>query len=93
MATVHSEIFARILFSRKALKMHICVIKNSRLWHKVPISFNVKVISSFREGLFLRKFAYAYAKFREIKASRKFPNLHSIQQRILSILFTGFDVI
>ena len=36
-ATVNSEIFVRILFSRKALKRHICDVKNSQLRHHLPL--------------------------------------------------------
>ena len=37
--TVNPEIFARILFSRKALR-HICDAKHSRLGHDLSISVN-----------------------------------------------------
>ena len=48
--TVNSEIFARILFSRIALKGHIWDIRNSRLGHDIPISVNDRVILPFHEG-------------------------------------------
>ena len=46
--TVNSEIFARILFSRKVLS-HICDLKNLRLGHDLPISVNDRVIVQNRE--------------------------------------------
>ena len=53
--TVNSEIFARILFSRIALKRHICDVNNSCLGQDLPISVNDRVISPFHEGLILTK--------------------------------------
>ena len=54
-----------------SVKRHICDAKISRLGHDFTISEND---SDFREMiLFSRNFAYA--KFREYKPSRKFPNL------------------
>ena len=72
---VNSEIFARILFSRIALKdMPICVVENSQLWHDLATSVNDRVISPFREGFISRNFAMA--KFCENKPSQKFEFLH-----------------
>ena len=53
--TGNSEIFARILFSRIALKRHICDVNNSCLGQDLPISVNDRVISPFREGLIFTK--------------------------------------
>ena len=38
-----------------SVKRHICDVKNSRLGHYLPISINVRVISSFREGYIFTK--------------------------------------
>ena len=40
--TVNSEIFARILFSRIALKDIFAKYKKSRLWHDLPASVKDK---------------------------------------------------
>ena len=56
-----------------SITRHISDVKNSLIRQDLPKSINVRVILPFREGLFSRNFAYA--KFREIKSSRKFPNL------------------
>ena len=48
--TVYSEIFARILFSRIALKDIFATLKNSRLSHDLPSSVNDRMISLFCEG-------------------------------------------
>ena len=53
-------------FSRIALK-DIFVT----LGHYLPLSVNVRVISSFRKG-------FIFAKLAKIKPSRKFPNLQYI---------------
>ena len=63
--------FAGILFSRMALKRHICDVKNSRQRHDLPLSVNDRVISIFHEGFIFTKLRI----FREKKSSRKFPNL------------------
>ena len=55
MATVNSEMFARLLFSRIALKDIFETVKKSRLVHHFPISVNDRAISSFREGLIFTK--------------------------------------
>ena len=52
--TVNPEVFARILFSRIALR-HIHDIQTLRLRHDLPISVNDRVISPFSEGLIFRK--------------------------------------
>ena len=36
-------------FFAKSVKRHICGVKNSLLWHDLPISINDRVISPFRE--------------------------------------------
>ena len=69
---MNSEIFARILFSRIALR-HICDVKKSRTGHDLPISVNDSDIANsrgfdFPESSHMRSFA-------KIKFSRKFPNL------------------
>ena len=51
MGSVNSEIFARILFSRIALKH----IKKSQLEHDLPTSVNGRVILSLREGFIFAK--------------------------------------
>ena len=62
--TVNPEIFARILFSRIALR-HIWDVKNSRQGHDLPISVNDRVISAFREDFI----------FTKLKPSRKFLHI------------------
>ena len=52
--TVDSTIFARILFSRIALK-HFSDVKNSRLRQDLAISINDRVILPFREGFIFMK--------------------------------------
>ena len=66
---MYQKIFARILFSRIALKGHISDVKNSRLRQDSPISIYDRVILPFREGLFSRNFADA--KFCENKVLAK----------------------
>ena len=51
---VKSENFARILFSRIALKDILRCLK-SRLWHDLPILVNDKVIRHFIEGFIFTK--------------------------------------
>ena len=53
--TVDSEIFARILFSQKALK-NISDVKNLRLRQDLPLSINRRVLLPFREGFIFTKF-------------------------------------
>ena len=76
LSTVNLEIFARILFSAKSVKRHICDVKISRLGHNLPISVNDRVIWLLQKVLFLRNFSHA--KFRENKIPTKFPNLQYI---------------
>ena len=64
--------FRENLIFANSVKRHICDVKNSRLCHDLPTWVNDRMILPFREGLFSRNFAYA--KFRENKPSRKFPN-------------------
>ena len=64
MATINSEMFARLLFSRIALKDIFETVKKSRLVHHFPISVNDRAISSFREGLI-------FTKLRKCEVSRK----------------------
>ena len=73
---VNSEIFA------KNVSRHIYDIKKSRLWHYLPIPVNNRLISPFCER-------FIFAKFREYKSSRKFPNLQYIVNFFISLdLFT-----
>ena len=70
--TVDSEIFARILFSRIALKDTLVMLKfdkNLRLRQDLPILINNRVILPFRKGFFSRNFEYA--KFCENKVLAK----------------------
>ena len=53
--TVNPEIFARILFSRIALKDILAGAKNSPLVHDLPISVINGVISLFREDFIFTK--------------------------------------
>ena len=61
--TVNLEIFARILFSRIALR-HICDANYSRLGHDLHISVNERVISAFRKD-------FIFTKLRICNVSRK----------------------
>ena len=55
-SAVNSEIFARILFSRIALKDIFAAFKlRHYLRHDLPISVNDRVILLFREGLIFTK--------------------------------------
>ena len=70
-----------------SIKIHICDVRNSRVGHDLPTSVNDSgfAISRgfiFAKVLFSRNFAYA--KFRENKPPRKFPNL----QQIFTVLFS-----
>ena len=47
-----------------SVKSHICDVKNSRLWHDLPISVKDRMISPFREG-------YIFTKLRICEVSRK----------------------
>ena len=60
--------FDENFISAKCVKRHICEVKNSRLWHDLPISVNDRVISPFRESFIFTKL---YAKFRENKTLAK----------------------
>ena len=63
--TVNPEIFARILFSKMALKDTFATFKISRLGYDlIPISVNDRMISPFREVLF-------YAMFHKNKTHTK----------------------
>ena len=55
MTTVNPEIFARILFLRIGLKDIFATLKNSRLWHDLPISVNDSVFSAFLEDSIFTK--------------------------------------
>ena len=72
--TVDSEIFARILFSPKALRL-ISDVKNSGLRHDLPISINDRVILPFCEGSIFTKLRIHMRSFAKIKSSLKFLNL------------------
>ena len=65
---INSEVFARILISRKAL-WHICDVKKMRLENGLPTSVNYGVIIQFHDGSNLRNFAYA--KHRETRTLKK----------------------
>ena len=69
--TVNSEIFARILFSRIALKYIFATLK--RLRHDLPISVTNSVVLLFREGFIFAKLRMR--SFTKKKNSRKIPNL------------------
>ena len=62
--TVDSEIFARILFSRKALKDILVMWKISRLRQDLSLSINDREILPFREG-------FIFTKLRICKVLRK----------------------
>ena len=78
-----------------SIKRHISDVNNLRLRQNLPISINDRVILPFREVLFSRNFAYAYAKFRENKVLAKiseFTVLATLLQSFVSvhvILFAG----
>ena len=61
--TINSEIFARILFWRIALKDIFVTVKKSRLMHDLPTLVNDRVTSPFHEGIIFTKLCI------------KFPNL------------------
>ena len=54
-STVNSEIFARMLFSRIALKDIFATLTIMRPGQDLPIPVNDRVISPFREGLIFTK--------------------------------------
>ena len=56
------------------IKRHICVVKNSRLGHDIPISVKDRVILPFRECFNFTKLRI----FPKIKPSLKFPNLQYV---------------
>ena len=69
--TVNPEIFARILFSRIALKDIFVTLKIRDYGMIYIISNNDRVISAFREDFIFTKLR----NFAKIKPSRKFQNL------------------
>ena len=54
MGYCNSEMFARVLFSRIALR-HICDVKNSRPDHDLPSLVNDREILTFHEGFIFMK--------------------------------------
>ena len=74
--TVNLEFFARILFSQKSIKRHICDVIKSRLGHDIPISVNDRVILPLQDGFNFTKLRMRC--FAIIKPSRKFPNLQYV---------------
>ena len=69
---VNSKIIARILFSQIALR-HICDVKNSRLWHDLPVSVNDRLILPFHKDFIFMKLPICEGT--KIKPSQKIPNL------------------
>ena len=80
MYTVNSEIYARILFSRIALKDKFATFKIRNLG-----MVNDRVISLFREGLFSRN--SASTKFRENKTLAKIFRIYSMLATHASRMF------
>ena len=72
--TADSEIFARILFSRIALKDILVMEKKLRLRQDLPTMYINKRQSDFAisRGLYFHETSHSFAK---IKSSRTFPNL------------------
>ena len=54
-STANPEIFARILFSRMAIKYIFATFINSRLGHNLLISINDRMIAPFREDIIFTK--------------------------------------
>ena len=68
--------FRENLIFAKNIKIHISVVKNSRLRQDLPISVNDRVILPFREGFIFTKLRICYMRsFAKINASWKFSNL------------------
>ena len=61
-----------------SVKRHILDVKNSQLWHDLPISVNNRVISAFREDFIFKKLRIYMRRIAKIKAPRKFQNLQYI---------------
>ena len=68
--------FRENFISANSVKIHICLVKKSRLRRDLPISVHDRVISSFREG-------FIFAKLRTCEVSRKLNLLENF--RIYSI--------
>ena len=68
--------FRENLIFAKSIKIHISVVKNSRLRQDLPISVNDRVILPFREGFIFTKLRICYMRsFAKINSSWKFSNL------------------
>ena len=63
------------IFANSA-KRHICDVKESRLWHDLPISVNDRMISPYREDfIFTKMRSFAKINPRENFANLEYPNI------------------